>query len=292
MNYIIFDLEWNNAYSYAKKGFMNEIIEIGAIKLNDRFEVVDTFKQLIKPKITKKLSSRCKNLTNITNELLTQNGIAFTQAIKDFARWSGKEESVFLTWSNSDLYVLAENHQLICMSTEIGFITKYCDAQKYCMAFVEKEDNNQISLAKCAELLGVEVDTQKLHRALADCYVTAECMKKVFDKNKLLSYTVNCDKKFFERLIYKPYLITKPKTELFDVYGVKLICPKCSNEMTRLKNYDCVNKSFRCPAKCPVCNKTYWTTVRAKKTYDKVEVNQRSIEMNKKRAKKLKPKQN
>lgn len=53
MNYIIFDLEWNNAYSYAKKGFMNEIIEIGAVKLNERLEIVDTFKQLILPKITK-----------------------------------------------------------------------------------------------------------------------------------------------------------------------------------------------------------------------------------------------
>ena len=292
LNYIILDLEWNNAYSYAKKGFMNEIIEIGAIKLNDRFDVVDTFKQLIKPKITKKLSSRCKNITNITNEQLNENGIPFTQAIKDFARWCQNQDNIFLTWSNSDLYVLAENYQLICLTTEIGFITKYCDAQKYCMAFVEKEDKNQISLAKCAELLGVEIDTQKLHRALADCYVTAECLKKVYDKNKLLSYTVNCDKYFFERLIYKPYIITKPKTELFNVYDVKLVCPKCSAEMTRLKNFECVNKSFRCPTKCPVCNKIYWTTVRAKKKYDEVEVSQRSIEMNKKRAKKIKPKEN
>ena len=103
---------------------------------------------------------------------------------------------------------------------------------------------------------------------------------------------MNCDKYFFERLIYKPYIITKPKTELFNVYDVKQTCPKCSAEMTRLKNFECVNKSFRCPAKCPVCNKIYWTTVRAKKKYDEVEVSQRSIEMNKKRAKKIKPKEN
>ena len=74
MNFIIFDLEWNNAYSYAKKGFMNEIIEIGAVKLNNKLETVDTFKQLVMPKLTKKLSGRCKNLTNITNEELKENG--------------------------------------------------------------------------------------------------------------------------------------------------------------------------------------------------------------------------
>ncbi len=77
MNFIIFDLEWNNAYSYAKKGFMNEIIEIGAVKLNNKLETVDTFKQLVMPKLTKKLSGRCKNLTNITNEELKETVFLF-----------------------------------------------------------------------------------------------------------------------------------------------------------------------------------------------------------------------
>ena len=49
MNFIIFDLEWNNAYNYKLKRGMNEIIEIGAVKLDENLDVVDTFKQLIKP---------------------------------------------------------------------------------------------------------------------------------------------------------------------------------------------------------------------------------------------------
>ena len=51
MEYIIFDLEWNNAFNYRTKKGINEIIEIGAVKLNDDFEVVDTFKQLIYPRL-------------------------------------------------------------------------------------------------------------------------------------------------------------------------------------------------------------------------------------------------
>ena len=47
MNFIIFDLEWNNAYNYKLKHGMNEIIEIGAVKLDENLDVVDTFKQLI-----------------------------------------------------------------------------------------------------------------------------------------------------------------------------------------------------------------------------------------------------
>lgn len=267
---------------------MNEIIEIGAVKLNERLEIVDTFKQLILPKITKKLSGRCKSLTNITNEELKQNGIPFSDAIKDFSRWSRGDGNVFMSWSNSDLYVLTNNYQIFLGNLNIDFITKYCDAQKYCMSFIERENNNQISLADCGEAFEIEIDTDKLHRALTDCYLTAECLKKVFDKDKLKNYIHDCDSSFFERLIYKPYLITKPVTELFDVYKQELLCPVCKSKMVRLKDFECVNKSFRCPTKCKKCGKTYWTTVRAKKTYDTVEVHQRSIEMNRKKAKKIK----
>lgn len=267
---------------------MNEIIEIGAVKLNERLEIVDTFKQLILPKITKKLSGRCKTLTNITNEELKQNGIPFADAIKDFSRWSRGDGNVFMSWSNSDLYVLTNNYQTFLGNLNIDFITKYCDAQKYCMSFIERENNNQISLADCGETFGIEIDVDKLHRALTDCYLTAECLKKVFDKDKLQNYIHDCDSSFFERLIYKPYLIVKPVTQLFDVYKQDLLCPVCKSKMVRLKDFECVNKSFRCPAKCKKCGKTYWTTVRAKKTYDTVEVNQRSIEMNRKKAKRIK----
>ena len=34
MNFVIFDLEWNNAYNYKAQTGMNEIIEIGAVMLD------------------------------------------------------------------------------------------------------------------------------------------------------------------------------------------------------------------------------------------------------------------
>ena len=288
MNFIIFDLEWNNAYSYAKKGFMNEIIEIGAVKLNNKLETVDTFKQLVMPKLTKKLSGRCKNLTNITNEELKENGVPFSQAIKEFARWSKGENNLFMTWSNSDLYVLTSNYQAFLGNLNIDFITKYCDAQKYCMSFIERDNKNQISLSDCAQEFGIDIDVEKLHRALTDCYLTAECLKKIYDREKLAGFVNDCDNRFFEKLIYKPYLITKPVTDVFNIYEQELVCPVCKGVLHRVDEFDCVNKSFRCPTKCKKCRKTFWTTVRAKKTYDKVEVYQRSIEMNRKKAKRIK----
>ena len=52
MNYIVFDLEWNQSpggkkYSNSRLPF--EIIEIGAVKMNEKREPVDVFQRLIKP---------------------------------------------------------------------------------------------------------------------------------------------------------------------------------------------------------------------------------------------------
>lgn len=284
MDYIIFDLEWNNAYNYKTKKGMNEIIEIGAVKLNSKLEIVDTFKQLIKPRITKKLGSRFKNLTNISMDEIKENGVDFDDAFSDFSRWSRGEDTVFLSWSTSDLYTLVDNFVKFRGVTYVDFITKYADVQKYCMQFVDNGSGNQISLSKCAELFEIDLSDKALHRALEDCYAEAYCFKKVFNKKKFEGFVHNCDKAFFERLVYKPYHLS-PDDKIFNIYDVKLECPKCGGNIKVLKKYDYVNKAFRSAGQCTECRKKYWIFVRAKKNYDNISVSKRLVEMNKKRAK-------
>lgn len=284
MFYVIFDLEWNNAYDYKLKKGINEIIEIGAIKLDEKLNIVDTFKQLIKPKLSKKLSSRFKNLTHISMEEINTSGIIFEDAIADFSRWSGGENSVFLSWSNSDLYVLIDNFKKFLGFSSVDFITKYADLQKYCQSFIENDTANQISLSHCAELFEIEVDSENLHRALEDCYVSAECLKKVFNKNRFSEFIVDCDKAFFERLVFKPYFLTKSVSEGYNVNNEVLNCPYCKSNMRVLKKYESINKSFRTVCECTKCNKKFWAFVRAKKTYDGVVVTKKINIMNKKRA--------
>ena len=289
--YIIFDFEWNNAYSHAVHNFMNEIIEIGAVKLDEKLNIVDSFKQMITPTLTKKLSGRCKKLTGITNEELKENGIPFNKAFSEFARWSAGDSNVFMSWSNSDLYVLSGNFLQHNGTCRVDFMHNYCDVQKYCMTFVERDEsqrNNQIALSKCAEAFGVEVDAEKLHRALFDCYLTAECFKKVYDKEKLSKYVKHCDSTFFERMLYKPYYITDAKSSLFNVNDVELVCPKCGRKIKNSADYVIQNKSFKGGVRCRRCRKTYWVFIRAQKTYDDVVVKTRFVEMNKKRARKIK----
>ena len=43
MNYIFLDLEWNSAYSVRQQRFINEIVQIGAVKLDDNLNFIDSF---------------------------------------------------------------------------------------------------------------------------------------------------------------------------------------------------------------------------------------------------------
>lgn len=284
MNYIIFDLEWNNAYNYKTKKGMNEIIEIGAVKLNSRLEIVDTFKQLIKPRVSKKLGSRFKNLTKISMEEINESGIDFDDAFADFARWSRGKSNIFLSWSKSDLYTLVDNFVKFKGTTYVDFIGKYADIQKYCMCFADSPDGNQISLSHCAQLFEIDLSNQNLHRALEDCFAEAYCFRKVFDKELFSMYVTICDRAFFERLVYKPYYLT-PADDCFNIEEVEIECPACSGNIEVLQSYDYVNKAFRSAGKCESCGKKFWIFVRAKKNYDDISVSKRLTQINKRRAK-------
>ncbi len=287
MEYIIFDLEWNNAYNYKLNKGINEIVEIGAVRLNENLEIVDTFKQLIKPRLSRKLTSRFKNLTHITMDELKDNGIGFNEAFSDFARWATGRDVVFLSWSTSDLYTLVDNFKFFKQLSIIPFMEKYADAQQYCMQFVQEDKGKQISLANCASCFNIDIDTSNLHRALEDCYVTAYCFKKVFDRERFEECIVNCDKAFFERLVFKPYYIRTINNNLFDIYAVKLSCPECSGSVKVLRDYAVENGAFKNAGQCKECKKKFWVFVRAKKTYDDIVIYKRLVSINKKRAKKI-----
>lgn len=283
MNYIIIDLEWNNAYNYAKKTGMNEIIEIGAVKLNDSLRIEETFKQLVKPQFSKKISSHCKKLTHITIDEL-KNGIPFVEAMKDFRRWCG-DDFVLLSWSTSDLYALADNFKKLWSIDEITFIKKYADVQKYCQSYIESENTNQISLSNCAEKFGITIE-EELHRALADCVLTAKCFKHVYDKDNFKQYIHNCDKDFFCKLLFKSYYISSPVDNGFDLYGLSFECPLCTQPLKVKKDFEFLNNTFCSSGYCKSCKKHFRIAVRAKQNYNEIVISKKIYPLKRKKTRK------
>jgi inhibitor of KinA sporulation pathway (predicted exonuclease) len=84
MNYIIFDLEatcWEN-----DRNKINEIIEVGAVKVNDSLEIIGIFSRFVKPEINQELSGFCKRLTSISQENV-DTAQSFSQVICEFEEW-------------------------------------------------------------------------------------------------------------------------------------------------------------------------------------------------------------
>ncbi|MDF2879996.1 MAG: 3-5 exonuclease [Clostridiaceae bacterium] len=98
VNYIIFDLE---ATCDEERLIKNEIIEIGAVKINSSGEIIDTFDKFVKPVINPVLTEFCKNLTSITQEQVdTAEG--FKQVCEEFKNWIGESDYWLCSWGFYD----------------------------------------------------------------------------------------------------------------------------------------------------------------------------------------------
>ena len=176
MNYIVLDMEWNQSYprilnetTKKKSKPKNEIIEIGAVKLNEKLECVDTFKSLVKPVYIKKLNDHVKRLTGITAEMLRE-GEYFPEVIWDFRDWCG-EDRVILTWGYDDIPML--NSCLKMYRLEADWIGEWYNLQ---VIFNAQTDGgkNQRSLASAMEYFNCAIDEEHpQHDALNDAYYTA-----------------------------------------------------------------------------------------------------------------------
>ena len=176
MNYIVFDLEWNQspigqAGEHPRMPF--EIIEIGAVKLDENYSVVDEFSRLVKPKIYTKLHKIIKQMLSYDEKDLKHDGVPFKQACAEFLKWCG-EDSVFCTWGPSDLYYLQNNMDFYYMP-KLPFPLKFYNIQQI---FADKydPDGNIWKLERAVEMLGLN-EEEPFHAAVNDARYTAKVLE-------------------------------------------------------------------------------------------------------------------
>lgn len=149
MNYIILDLEWNQGNEQKEKQLKElpfEIIEIGAVKLNSRMEICDSFHELIRPQVYKEMHYMTKKLLHLDMEEL-QSGRSFLQVIKSFLAWCG-EDYMFGTWGPQDLTELQRNMKFYGMEPLDKKPMKFYDVQKlFSIAFEDKKSRRNLEYA-------------------------------------------------------------------------------------------------------------------------------------------------
>lgn len=179
MNIIVLDLEWNQN-SLGKKDRNSdqpvfEIIEIGAVKLNENYDIIDKFSQLIKPQIYHTMHHITADLIHIQMKEL-KKGKNFPIVMKEFMEWCG-EDYIFATWGPLDLLELQRNNKYYNLEPLSDRPIKYYDVQKLFSLGIMK-DKTRKTLEFAIDYFQIEKKIP-FHRAYSDAYYTAKVFQKL-----------------------------------------------------------------------------------------------------------------
>ena len=274
MDIVILDLEWNGTYSRRLKGYINEIIEFGAVKCGPDLSKKATFSCFVKPQVAKHISSTIVNLTSITDENLT-GGFTFMQAASRFKRWAG--DCVVMTWGTSDILTLIENCRYFSGDEHVPFLTRYCDLQVFAQDRLGLGRKEQVGLSRAAELLGLDLAGMDHHRALDDSLVTLEVLRRVYDRQAIAPYVDLCDREFYRRITFKTTYICDLHSPLVEKSHLRFPCPKCGAESRRLTKWSLKNKSFRADFRCTCCGHLFAGRLTIKQKYEGLAVNKKTF---------------
>jgi DNA polymerase III epsilon subunit-like protein len=234
LNYVIIDLEFNNMREitncypsfYEENPEVleykcpNEIIEIGAIKLDRAMKEVDRFKAYVKPSIYKILNPRISEMTGIKEEDL-ENGISFNDALDKLGGFVG-EDCILCSWAKDDIAELIRNADYHSCSS-LDWLRGYIDLQEYCTkVLVEKKS---ISLKNALNKLRIKVFEDELHDALNDAVYTAAVFRRIYNDKAVKSFII-------KDIINMPSIMIRNYDDFqLEESKIELKCPKCGMEV-------------------------------------------------------------
>ncbi|MCD8130769.1 MAG: exonuclease domain-containing protein [Lachnospiraceae bacterium] len=210
MNYIVFDLEWNQSSTKFRenKRMPFEIIEIGAVRLNEQGQYMDSFQSLVRPVVYRHMHNITENLVHIHEEEL-QKARYFTEVMHDFLEFCG-EEYRFCTWGSQDVAELQQNMDFHGMEPLSGRPLPFYDVQKL-FSLRYDDGRSRKSLKSCVEFLELENPEVPFHRAFADAYYTSLIFQRV------------CSQELLQRVSFDTYRLPVSKEDevhwQFDTYS-------------------------------------------------------------------------
>jgi inhibitor of KinA sporulation pathway (predicted exonuclease) len=253
VNYVIFDLEFNQPFKINKvtkqleKGNVRinlpqEIIEIGAVKTDENLNILDTFRIFVKPQVYIYLHPKVSKITKIKREDL-EYAFPFEQCIKHFRKWIG-EDYVLCSWGTDDIREMMRN---CCYhSIEIGWMDNFINAQKLYSIFSNLDANKQVSLKNTIKELKIQTK-ESTHRALNDSHYTLEIMRR-FDNDLIKN---NIEKASSYEPIQFDYLTDKR----IDRRKLRRRCPDCGKFITAESSWLKIHKGIQSVGHCKNCNK-------------------------------------
>lgn len=191
MHYIVLDLEWNQPLSRQSKVFRQvghrlifEMIQIGAVKLDEGLQPMDSISIPIQPTHYIRIHPRIRRMTQLGREELAGAPL-FGEAMDQFLAWCG-DDPVFLTWGCDDASVWKQNMDFFQYPEPMADV--YDIQQMFSRRVGSKERKG---LKAAMELVGVEADDSLyFHNALHDAYYTALVFGRLHTPQEVMNYPV------------------------------------------------------------------------------------------------------
>lgn len=196
MSYIIIDLE-------ATDSSPREVIEIGAVKLDENLNITDTFQSFIKPKINSILSDFIKKLTKIDQQDV-DSAESFSRVYDKFLSWAGEKPSI-LTWGKMDKKFILSSISI--HNADASILKCFKNIQRKVSLILNHSGN--IGLKMAMQLSGLTQEGES-HRALNDAIDTSKLFVKYFKeinefKHRDLTYKKKQKKENIDKINFGKY---------------------------------------------------------------------------------------
>lgn len=256
MNYVIIDLEFNNIKDITKysskvevtledsalRECPNEVIQIGAVKLDKNLKVIESFDAFIKPVIFRVLNPAISELTGITEEDL-ESGISFVDAMELLGAFVD-EDSILCSWAKDDITEIIRNcnyHRFY----DVEWISEYIDLQEYCTKTLSLKES--MGLMKALKRFNIKYEENKLHNALNDAVYTAEVFKRIYNFRAIQRYIIK-DIYTMPAIILTDYNSIDKEDNKLDID-----CPSCQNIVELEFPFELQKSKFISMGHCSTC---------------------------------------
>lgn len=179
MQYVILDVEMckiPKALRTKKYRHANEIIQLGAVLVDEDYNIVDSFDEYVKPQLGT-LDKKIIDLTGITYENI-KDADSFNAVMHRFENWLIDKEVTAVSWSMTDMTQMLYEAEV---KEYDGYIVdRLCENWIDCQEMFDKkiDADRQMSLRDAIVASDIEVEGRE-HDGLVDAMNTAKLFIKL-----------------------------------------------------------------------------------------------------------------
>lgn len=183
--YVMVDLEMCRVPKCARRDvycFKQEIIQIGAVLIDETLDVVDDFVTFVSPQFGA-IDPHIEKLTGISQNDL-QGAPKIKEAMKMFVNWL-PDDAVLVAWSGSD--EIQVRRELELKNIQIDGLERYIDNWLDCQKIFSERMNSlkNYSLSEALIITNINYD-EHVHNALVDAKNTAKLFIKMECEDELI----------------------------------------------------------------------------------------------------------